>query len=186
LKNLETWKPISDIVVSWVTALGVISAVVFGMNKYNSALSAQVSDKDLATLTFIERYNGSDMLKTRRNLQGTIDHLVTELDVTLNDAINLDHVMFLGPNFYKERIVEQLRADGTFEDARHIIRFFDEVWICIDLELCNHKSAERFFTDEAYRYYYVLEQQIKDFRRTSPDFGEGLGMLRNKNANDED
>lgn len=180
---LEQTKTTSDIIVSWLSLLGVAAAVVFGFSQYRSDVVGQIKDTERTTLSFIARYNQSEILKARSGTQTSIDALNNELEAELQNIRNLNEINVRTDEFFETRAADRLRSDGTYLDAQLIVRFFDEIWVCIDVGLCDRPSAVKFFVDEAYQYHFVLKGEIQRIQRTRPNYGIGLQELRVLEAN---
>ena len=91
---------------------------------------------------------------------------------------NADAADEFAKQYFAENMAQYLRDNLSVADARLVIRFFDEVWICVDQNLCDEASARAFFEDDAYQLFLALGSEIQRIQRTQPRFGIGLESLR--------
>jgi|GEM_PF-5329839 len=178
MRDWNALKTKSDILVSWISLVGVIAAVLFGVSEYRENRLKKIGDTERATLEFISRYNQEGILAARSKIQQSFDTLGSSLKNNLEGINSLEAINQISAQFYKLNTANQLRSDATYNDAMLLVRFFDELLICIDIGLCDRPSAEKFFTDEAYQYHLMLKTEIDRIQLTRASFGLGLEKLR--------
>lgn len=178
MTDWEALKTKSDIAVSWLSLVGVVAAVTFGYSEYRASVSNHIDDTERTTLDFIARYNQQGLLLARSNVQKSFAVLGSELTKQLAGVRALGEVNARSLGFFRENAADQLRKDENYADALLIVRFFDELLVCVDTGLCDKDSAEKFFTDEAYQYHFVLQAEIDRIQLTRHRFGLGLEQMR--------
>ncbi|CUH52669.1 hypothetical protein [Shimia marina] len=178
MTDLEAFKTKSDVAVSWLSLIGVGAAVLFGISEYQESASKRIDDAQRTTLEFISRYNQEGVLQARSDVQRSIDTLGEALSKKLAGVTSLEAINEIVSRHYREQTSAQLRSDESYQDALLVVRFFDELFVCVDTGLCERNSAERFFTDEAYQYHLVMQAEIERIQLTRPRFGLGLEQMR--------
>lgn len=167
----------SDILISWLSLTGAVVAAVVGLLGYQEAQEKKISDQQQAALDFIARYNSTTLWYARARLQGTMNILASGLPEALSGIPSLEAINLASERYYAERAAEQMRSDGTYISAMLIVRFFDELLICMDAGICDQSASLTFFADEAYQYQYAFGAEIDRIQKTRPNFGLGLESI---------
>ena len=150
--------PISSRLATWV---GIISAMIggyLGLDTYKSDVAKKVDQSVEKTFDMVHRFNGAEMDGPRTRV--------------------LSYVY--ARRYCDARMVSR---DLTDEDYADVIDYFDLVSACVDAQLCDRASAERFFTPYANYQWPILETVVERMRsaeqalRADSNFGEGMRAL---------
>jgi hypothetical protein len=170
---LQRRKAISDMYVSWISLIGVAVAVVVGFHTYFSNQNELSVDRYKTTLGYVERYNSDQMLVFREQIQKAIDHAWDQnVNLLINDS-PYDNLQ----DFYRANIGASLKAEDAFSSFSIMVQFYDELWTCVEVELCDRETTFRFFSGEAEQFRSVFDSMISAFQFLRPDYGFGLSQL---------
>lgn len=151
----EGQMPISSRLATWV---GIGSAIIggfLGLDTYKSDVAKNVDQSVAKTFDMVHRFNAPEMDEPRTRV--------------------LSYV-------YARRYCDAryISRDLNDEDYTDVIDFFDLVSACVDANLCDQASAERFFTPYANYQWPILEIAVERIRgveqslRADSAFGEGM------------
>lgn len=179
METLERRKKISDMMVSWLSLIGVAAAVIFGFIKYNTSLTELSVDRFKTTLGYVERYGGDQMLKFRSQVSDFEFQMRLGIQEKFPELIKSQYMQDYETtneqgSFLLEHSADVLNSMDVGVAMYYVVRFFDELWICVDSGFCDQKTAMSFFQQEARSHRLYLWAIISSSRRESPRYGVGI------------
>ncbi|MEY4684446.1 MAG: hypothetical protein RLZ25_905 [Pseudomonadota bacterium] len=164
---LERNKSALELFAVWTESIGVLVAAIFAIQQYADNSTAEQVNK---TLSYIDRFHADAVSDAREKFEKVFDDRKNEIFKisTQPDA----EVQFAR---YLERIMDEQDLDVLLNK---ILEFFDELNICAEANLCDEKTAIRFFGKYAWDFSGLMKPYIWHLREEYHDPTIGLGMLR--------
>lgn len=150
--------PISNRLSTWV---GIVSAMIggfIGLNTYQTDVEKKVDQSVAKTFDMIHRFNEPGLSDVRLRVLSYVE----------------------AKRYCDARIISRDLIDNDFVK---VIDFFDLVHACVDAQLCDRATAERFFTPYAEYQWPILSKIVEDLSkgeqslRADARFGEGMAAF---------
>ena len=150
--------PVSARLSTWV---GIISAMIggfLGLDTYRSDVSKKVDQNVEKTFEMIHRFNEPQMAEPRLRVLSYVD----------------------ARRYCDSRIISRELIDNDFVT---VIDYFDLVNVCVEANLCDRETTEKFFAPYANYQWPILTKIIEELStkeqslRKDSGFGDGLTAL---------
>lgn len=156
--TLEQLKLRVEIVAIIVTMLGAIGAGAYALMQYvENARAARAKE----TLHFVEVSVRDSLSSSRVYIDGVIEAMQGQKDNKANSILETkdEHV-------YKKHITDSLNGRDVIRNLNAIFEFYDQLYSCNAVYLCDEDISLRFFGKYAYDligviYPFVMEKRIE-------------------------
>ena len=156
-----------------------------------------IDDKSRETLKYFDKFNSDKMVTARSDLRTLINSIVEQEKIEIIKIKLTKNQTISGVVLLNKRELSYLNA-SIKQKVKHsiilrkdinvslILDFFDGVSVCIDMELCDGKSAKEFFKDYANAYSFYLELYIELFRESNanPKYANAICKFRSLDFDD--
>ena len=156
--TLENKKHLSDMLVSWIGVIGVITAGVWSINEY---IDNGIKNRTQETLKYVHIFNSGEMFKAQRNVASRWNKEAGKIKA-LREAGDEEALA--------DFVVSVASKEEMFHDIWLIIDFFESLATCVSQSLCEKNSALSFFGDRAKRFYLTHYHYIEEVKELSEDY----------------
>lgn len=167
-----------DRLIDWldlVVKVGAIFAAIFAVHQY---LEARQDARVAKTLDYVQRFDDADSKvgAARRRIAGVLwlnDGQIKRLrDIKRNlpEAESRE----IHRRFISKLVDGTAASPGLRQEIQDLVSFFEGLSVCVETNLCDATSAERFFGDFAKTFWSNFAVFIEERRLVSPDYGSGL------------
>jgi hypothetical protein len=151
---------LAEVAGTWLAAIAVVVAGIFGVFQYLEHKEAVRIDRSMA---FVERYHSDGLLMSARlNISESMTLHVESINQVLTDE-NIDpNKLATEYNRFIMQIVEEDSLAGPLEQ---IFTFYEQIILCREMNLCDKTVAEQFFDTDArafIRTFYPYICAIRD------------------------
>lgn len=151
---------LAEVAGTWLAAIAVVVAGIFGVFQYLEHKEAVRIDRSMA---FVERYHSDGLLMAARlKITDSMALHVESINQVLTDVDIQPENLATEYNRYIMHVVEQDSLAGPLEQ---IFTFYEQIILCRELELCDKTVAEQFFDTDARAYirtFYPYICAIRD------------------------
>ena len=161
--KLDRAKAVTEILTAWI---GVCALVVGGGFAAYQYLDKVRADRIKETLSFVERYHKEPIFDARRGIETVWERRGVE-----NSA-----KVLLGSDEFNAYVLDVIEAEALGSDISLLVDFFEALEVCVQMEICDRRTAIRFLQPDARAFFNQHYAKI-DFerrRRNSPSYALGV------------
>lgn len=151
---------------TWVAMISAITGGVIGLSTYRLDVSKRINEKVEKSFEMIQAYNASELAGPRARVMSYV-YARRECDA------------------------RYINRDLTDDDYVRVLEFYDLVDLCVEADLCNAPTIERFFEPHASFQWPVLSRVVDKMRsadnvnisvRSDKSFARGMKGLADPEA----
>ncbi|MEX0953645.1 MAG: hypothetical protein WDZ83_00355 [Rhizobiaceae bacterium] len=166
-----------EITAKFIGIFASIAGGVIWLNTYMRDVNQRLTDRQKETIRYHELYNGELLLSARETFARYRASAYEEAMPQIRKFLSPAQVDKEAPKLLRNAMSKRISAEPQRLDIPRLINFYEQLAVCIDLEMCEPESARRLFKGGAYEVYYLLVGHIDSKRRHDPGFAKGLEML---------
>jgi hypothetical protein len=165
MKFSEAAKRTSDVIISWLTVVGILLGGTWTLKEYSDTQrAARVS----RTFEYVKRANEGDVLKANR-----------DMNVMTREIRSLAQSL---PTETRAKAISEMQIKRYAEDQAYRLTFsalegfYSELAICTSRELCDKESADSFFRRNAFAFY-MTQSSVFCLLRTEQAINRPAGPI---------
>lgn len=160
MKALAIKLQLAEIIGTWIAAIAVIVASIFGFYEYLEHKSGVRVDRSMA---FVERYHGDNLLMASRlKITAAMNHGIDEINQILSDPQLKPEDL---GKLYKIEIMKLVEEESLSGSLEQVFTFYEQILLCRSMELCEDSVAENFFDNDGRAYIRTFYPYICDIRQ---------------------
>ena len=160
--------------------LGIFASIAGGfiwLQTYVKDVNQRLTDRQKETIRYHEVYNSKELLAARETFAELKAKAFEKAGPQIAMLRSPQQVDSEAPKLLRASMAENIATVENKTDIPRLINFFEQLDVCIEVELCDAESAQKLFKGEAYDIYYMLAGYIDSKRRRIPDYASGLARL---------
>jgi len=151
---------------TWVAMISAITGGIIGLSTYRLDVSKRINEKVEKSFEMIQAYNGSNLADARSRVMSYV-YARRECDA------------------------RYINRDLSDDDYVRVLEFYDLVDLCVQADLCDGPTIERFFAPHATFQWPVLSRVVDKMRsaesanisvRSDDSFARGMKGLSDPDA----
>ncbi|TIO79342.1 MAG: hypothetical protein E5X74_10090 [Mesorhizobium sp.] len=166
-----------DIAAKFIGVFASIAGGVIWLNTYVKDVNQRLTDKQKETIRYHELYNGEMLLSARETFAIYRAKAFAEAMPEISKFRSPRQADEQAPVLLRAAMTKQILAEPQKSEIPRLVNFYEQLSVCIDLEMCDGASARRLFKGDAYDIYYLLAGYIENKRLRDTSYAVGLEQL---------
>lgn len=166
-----------DIIAKFLGIFASIAGGFIWLNTYAKEVNQRLSDRQKETIRYHELYNGKEMTDAREIFAVIKAEVYKEAAPQIANFKSPQQADDEGPKLVQNIMKEKISKPENKTEIIRILKFFEQLNIFIEMNMCENESAKKLFKGDAYEIYYLVAGYVEDTRRRNPEFANGLQRL---------